>query len=281
MAALVIAKAVRRRGFTAVLCAFLVGACGLQGSPVEEVESRYNAEGVELILLEIHSGAVEVRRAEGDDVVLRTAGDQLPESSREGSSLQLKRTRSRHDAAVRISIPDGIAIDVEMQRGDILLEGLSGELKAHSVSGDIRVQDTSGEIQLRAERGDALVSGGGGNLRAVGDHGELRVAGFKGSVSMSTIMGTLVYEGEAGTASDVKLETDHGPVEVYLPVDASMDVVVRTTSGDAACMASELRQTYDGCEGLLGEGTGSLTVRTVSGRVDIRMIEVSREDPDG
>ena len=98
---------------------------------------------------------------------------------------------------------------------------------------------------------------------------------------MSTIMGTLVYEGEAGTAGEVKLETDHGPVEVYLPADASMDVEVRTTSGDVACMAGELRQTYDGCEGSLGGGAGSLTVRTVSGRVDIRMIEVSGEDLDG
>jgi hypothetical protein len=97
------------------------------------------------------------------------------------------------------------------------------------------------------------------------------VNGFRGTVSMSTIMGTLVYIGPPGAADEIRLETDHGPVRVNLPVDADMEVAARTNSGSKACMGVYLRQTYDGCQGVLGEGAGSLTIRTVSGRIQIEV----------
>ncbi len=94
---------------------------------------------------------------------------------------------------------------------------------------------------------------------------------------MSTIMGTLVYIGPPGAADEIRLETDHGPVRVNLPADAHLEVVARTNSGSKACMGLDLRQTYDGCQGVLGDGTGSLAIRTVSGRIEIAVGTVTNE----
>jgi hypothetical protein len=116
---------------------------------------------------------------------------------------------------------------------------------------------------------------GGGELVVIGEHGVLSVDEFDGNLLMTTIMGTINYLAAAGAHGTVSLESDHGPVEVLLPESANLDIWVNTTSGYVTCLGPKLDQTVDGCVGVIGQGMGELVVRTVSGRVDLKVL--SRE----
>jgi hypothetical protein len=94
---------------------------------------------------------------------------------------------------------------------------------------------------------------------------------------MTTIMGTIKYSGVENAAGIVKLESDHGPVEARMPENAHFDIQVRTTSGYVTCLGTGLAQTVAGCEGVIGDGTGELDIRTVSGRVDLKVISTRPE----
>jgi len=261
-----------------MFAALNLSSCGVVPSQEEDnLEFSISSGRVEEFVISVHSGSVVVGKAPGPEIIIRAAADQLPEWSQDGEMLQLIREDRRHQSPVELFIPAGIALRVETDRGDILVEDVSGNLELNSIDGGIEAVNSHGTIRLRAQRGDASVIGGSGTLAALGDHGILTVNGFHGAVSMSTIMGTLVYIGPPGAADEVSLETDHGPVRVNLPADADMDVVARTNSGSKACMGTDLQQTYDGCQGVLGEGQGSLIIRTVSGRIQIAVDMITGE----
>jgi hypothetical protein len=105
-----------------------------------------------------------------------------------------------------------------------------------------------------------------------GNYGLLTLENVSGQVSASTIMGTIRFIGRGGAGDAFHLETDHGPVEIRLAADASLATRVKTTSGVVDCVIPGLVPAGSACEGTLGNGVGTLDVRTVSGSVNLQRI---------
>jgi DUF4097 and DUF4098 domain-containing protein YvlB len=83
-------------------------------------------------------------------------------------------------------------------------------------------------------------------------------------------MGTINFTGLIHAGDNVRLETDHGPVDVNLEADSTLTLAAQSTSGDMACMVSGVNSSTRWCNGQFGTGDGALQIRTVSGAVWIR-----------
>jgi DUF4097 and DUF4098 domain-containing protein YvlB len=126
---------------------------------------------------------------------------------------------------------------------------------------------------LRTGRGDASLSGGAGDIRLIGEHGILSIENSTGQLSATTIMGTIRFLGQPDANDEIRLETDHGPVEVALAEESDLDLTVTTTSGSVTCTFPGLNaRSSSGCTSPIGRGQGSLWIRTVSGTITIQRL---------
>jgi hypothetical protein len=173
-------------------------------------------------------------------------------------------------AELEVRVPPGATVRVETFVADVELHSLGGVVQVASTAGRVMAHDLEGSARLSSTRSDVSASGGQGDIRLLGEHGVLSFDGVRGILSASTIMGTIRYAGAPGAGDSIRLETDHGPVEVRLDPTASLDVQVASNSGRVICPLAGLSQGATTCAGRLGEGEGSLTIRTVSGNVDVR-----------
>jgi DUF4097 and DUF4098 domain-containing protein YvlB len=177
------------------------------------------------------------------------------------------------DPAVQLEVrvPQEVPVRVETFDAPVILRDLRGEVEVHSTSGDILAENLSGEILLRSARGDVRAVNCSGIVQVLGEHGILALEDVRGEVGASTIMGTIRYTGAPGSGDEVNLETDHGPVQIELGKDSGLDISMTTTSGEIDCSLPGLTFSSRSCSGILGNGAGSLTVRTVSGEVTLRL----------
>ncbi len=159
---------------------------------------------------------------------------------------------------------------IEAFDGLIELDSLDGRVEVDSASADIQAIDLHGVAWLRTGRGDTTVQASSGDIRLIGEHGVLSIQNSSGNIAATTIMGTVRFTGRLGAADTVNLETDHGPVEVYLEAGSSAVVRVASTSGRIVCTVPGLSGSMEACSGTLGEAEGVLAIRTVSGAVALR-----------
>jgi hypothetical protein len=139
-----------------------------------------------------------------------------------------------------VEVPAGVEFGAGSVSGDVDIEGLRSDVHARSVSGDVRVTST-------------------GVVRASSVSGELDID-----------MGSLDW-------ADLRLNTVSGDITLRMPADLGARVEFRSVSGD---MHSEFPVRLEGIgrgqrrgnvTGVIGDGSRSLELRTVSGNVDLLM----------
>jgi len=193
-------------------------------------------------------------------------------------SIALEKAGSQDEIILRV--PDGMTLNIQTFQGDVELKNLRGTVQVRSTAGRIDFQSFTGKALLWAGRGDIHVADGQGEIVLFGEHGSLSTEGFEGSLSMTTIMGALNYADPGDAHNFVQLESDHGPVEVFLARNTNSKVAVSTTSGLVTCTGEGFSKTYNGCSGIIGAGEGEITIRTVSGRVDLKVVDLKEGAQD-
>jgi len=243
------------------------------------VEENFYAGEIQHVRVKLPDGSLIVEGVEGSDLSY-SASLAYPDSlqlTQQGEELLLALEKgSMHDEII-FHLPAEIEFSVDTFQADVEIRGPVDQLDVRSSAGTITLNGFDGQGSFWAGRGDIVVNSGSGDLVLIGEHGILSVDNFDGVLSMSTIMGTLEYYGLENDMNTVALEVDHGPVRVVLPESANQSVSVTTTSGLVTCNGPGLSQTVDGCQGQLGLGSGKLIIRTVSGRVDLRVVSTAGE----
>lgn len=173
---------------------------------------------------------------------------------------------------VVIRLPQQMQVKVETQDASVLVQGYQGDVEIASTSGDIKLEQVSGGMALRSNRGNITVQESSGVVSIVGNYGGLTAQNVRGDISASTIMGNVVFDGLIETGDAVRLETDHGAVSVKLGADSALTLQVSSTSGDVTCLLPDVAGSTRKCDGELRSGDGSLTIRTVSGPVNLQLL---------
>ncbi|MFJ4795357.1 DUF4097 family beta strand repeat-containing protein [Kitasatospora purpeofusca] len=194
------------------------------------------------------------------------------------SSFKRKRT-----AAVTVTVPAGTEVKVgtvsatttvsgfsehvstQTANADITLVGLTGRTDANTVTGDVDAQSVAGQLRLNTVSGRLTV-----------------LAGTAEKVSANAVTGAVTLDLAAAAAAQIKVNTVSGAVGVRLPPLTGTKVEAGTTSGDLSSGFEELTVTGNWgtkrLSGQLGDGSGSLSVTTVSGAVTVLQRPEAEDD---
>lgn len=251
---------------------FLMCACNSQQrDPTHSIEHQFPITESFEVVIDMQAGKLVVFEYNEDTLKIEAVlgNPDVLSISQDNDGLFIDLDEAVESDSIVLHIPQNVNVHINTFAADVFVQGALEQLEIRSIAGDIELRAFSGTATLWAGRGAIEVSKGVGDLVVIGEHGVLTVDSFDGSVSMSTIMGTIQYTAPAFANHNVHLETDHGPVRAWLPGNVDLDVIVKTTSGYVTCTGKAFRQTANGCTGLFNAALETLSVRTVSGRVEL------------
>ncbi len=136
---------------------------------------------------------------QGGAYVLQTNLDSLP-IGRAGEGLVVSRS-VRLD--ITLHVPKGTSVEVTVERGDIILDGLAGEQTLTTKRGDthvtnvdglLRVHKSGGLTEIREVKGNVELDGRGRDVEVAGVTGTVTVDGeFSGALRFERVSQTLRY----------------------------------------------------------------------------------------
>lgn len=155
------------------------------------------------------------------------------------------------------AVVSGISADrtaVKSVSGDVTLDGVRGDISAQTVSGDLESRQLSGALHFSTVSGDLTV-----------------VGGDTSKVKAETVSGDLVLDLDLTTGGHIDVNTVSGDLTVRLADDVGVAVDVKTLSGslDSAFTGVQTQRKPGKAtlQGLVGDGAGRFSARTVSGDV--------------
>ncbi len=187
------------------------------------------------------------------------------------------------DGALTLRLEDGdvelknvrAAVRLELEDGDVEIEGLAGDLALTLSDGAVRLRDGSGErIRIDGEDGNVTLDGCAGDIEITADDGDVEIRGHHaGKMAVRTEDGRV--EVEVATAEgvlDLEIETEDGDVELELGegVSATVDLLSNEGDIDVEPEAEGLSRLGQRVSGRLGDGGGTIRVRSDEGRVSLR-----------
>lgn len=200
----------------------------------------------------------------------------------------------RVDIIFEISVPDGIAVDVETVSADAELREIGGDLEVSTVSGDIKIitarsnvrsKTISGDISIRSIQGDVEVDTTSGEVEVYDLTGSFEAASVSGDVEVKefsqsdridvkTISGDIALSGGLETAGTYRIDSTSGDVDFSIRSTGGFELHTETLSGDLECdfdvMVSGGRIDPKSLSGIVGDGAARLSVSTTSGDIRIR-----------
>ncbi|MFB4312542.1 DUF4097 domain-containing protein [Actinomadura sp. 21ATH] len=145
--------------------------------------------------------------------------------------------------------------------GDVTLDGVTGDIDANTVSGAIEAQGLDGKVSFTSVSGDLALAGGAVDTLAARTVGGRIAADVdlaaKGRIEVNTVSGEVALRIPESAGAEVSLHSAAGRIETSFALDREERAVTRSVSGT------------------LGDGSGRLSVNTVSGSVAL----LGRGDP--
>ncbi|HET7024839.1 MAG TPA: DUF4097 family beta strand repeat-containing protein [Gemmatimonadales bacterium] len=213
-------------------------------------------------------------------------------------------------ADLKIAVPRGQKITVQLAVGTITAENVDGDLKLDTDDGDVfttktkgrLVLDTgSGDVKVTGHDGDASIDTGSGDVTASALHGsDLSIDTGSGNVdldgavadvlSIDTGSGTVTVSGLASgrvkidtgsgdvvlgyttAPTDIDVDAGSGDVRITSPAGLNARVDFETSSGDITTDFPVTLTSHerDELHGTIGTGGGRLHVETGSGNIALR-----------
>ena len=178
-------------------------------------------------------------------------------------------------ATVSVSVPHTCPVELGVMSADAVVSGIDADRTAvKSVSGDVTLDGVRSDISAQTVSGDLESRQLAGALRFSTVSGDLTVVrGETSMVKAETVSGNLVLDLDLAAGGRVEVATVSGDLTVRLPEDVGIAVDVKTMSGslDSAFtgVRTERRPGKVSLHGQVGDGSGRLSARTVSGDVTL------------
>ncbi len=186
-----------------------------------------------------------------------------------GLVAQITSESSLSGSTVRINIPAGRSVRIVQPSGSIRVRDMTGELSVESRSASIAIEGFEGTARVVSRRGSIWIRDSEGLIDAIAEAEEIHFQTAHGQISGTNIMGEINFEGTINTDDDIRLETDHGSVDVRIERESSMDIELSSAGGRITCSLPGMSGLMDQCAGRYGEGGGRLWIRSVGGPIRI------------
>jgi DUF4097 and DUF4098 domain-containing protein YvlB len=280
------------------ICILMVVAVSLQAKEIDESRD-VQADG--LIKIEILRGEIKIKGWSETRVQIKGELDELAEGLRfevrEGvTKIEVEMPRKHvnwgdgSDLIIYVPIRSRVAVkavstDIEVRDvlggmqlrsiiGDIILENGQERMSIKTVSGSIETTNTSGTVQANSASGDIGVRDHQGDLVIETLSGDIDIeARLVGHLRGASISGDVMIEAEFSQNVSAELTTVSGDIGVNIGEPLDLKFRVNSNSGDIGNGLSEDEVVNEfgmrSLQGQVGSGAGSLTVRSVSGAIEL------------
>jgi hypothetical protein len=254
-----------------------LAAVGYSGfNHVEREDKRFSVTGKPDVELATFDGSIDVRPGTGSEVLVtierrgrtEAAAKAIEVSTQQdGNHVTVKVTRKNRDnhwgssgsANLIVTVPAAADLDTRSGDGSIQIHGITGAIKSHTGDGSIKLTDVTGPVD---------VTSGDGSINVIGRLSKVVARSGDGSVRISATAGSAAADGwDVGTGD--------GSVTLELPADFGADLDAHT--GDGSIHVQDLTVSSvtgeigrDTLRGRLGNGGGSLRVRSGDGSITLR-----------
>ncbi len=178
----------------------------------------------------------------GDEVLICALWQQEATCDVDGihSPRNARWNNKNNDVSVHfvVKVPDGVRVDVETVNGQVVVGGVTNEVRAETVNGGIEARSSGGPVRAKSVNGSIHVS-----------------------------------MGSTGNVSDLSYETVNGSVTVELPANFGAQLELGTVNGH---VTTDFPITMSGTlsprrlRGTIGDGRTRLRASTVNGSVTLR-----------
>lgn len=248
---------------------------------VREVRVRIVAGDVSVTGTGGSSAHLEVTKIEGERLDVQYADGvlTLTQPGLTWESLLEWRRTWRSSVRLALAVPATVPVQVGVVSANAVLAGLAGQTSVRSVNGRITLDGLDGDIAARTVSGDVEAVGLTGALRLETVAGGLAVAGGGDcrAVTAKTVTGDMTLDLSLDRGGEVALDTVSGDIVIRLPEQTGATVDLVSTSGRLDSGFELRRDNTPGVRrlaGALGDGTGALRVRSVSG--DVALVRAGR-----
>lgn len=247
--------------------------------------------------LEVHTynGDVDIRTWARDEVKLETERtDRDAVSVRATDSALVIRNRSRSSGSVdyHLTIPAWMAVSVEGQRADVVIDGVGSDVSVESTRGDITVRGGSGFISVKSVLGRIVIERARGRVEAQTVNESIQLSDVSGEVVVGTtngridldrvdtanleaytVNGGIAYDGPVKDRGLYRITTHNGLVSLAVPERANATLHVRTYGGS---FRASFPITIDNPErrnrfiATLGDGSARVELESFNGPIMLR-----------
>jgi DUF4097 and DUF4098 domain-containing protein YvlB len=169
-----------------------------------------------------------------------------------------------------------VALDAQISAasGSIDVRTIGGTLRVNSASGNIEINDVKGDVKATAASGSISIKHPGDRVDVSSASGSLEIIGATNDLKAHAISGALSVSGNPGANRLWELKSVSGPVEIRVPTNASFLLSAEAISGDIRTGIPVIleEQNKHSLRAHVGDSSGRIEVRTVSGGIDLRGI---------
>jgi DUF4097 and DUF4098 domain-containing protein YvlB len=193
-----------------------------------------------------------------------------------------------------ITVPRGMAVDLDGVETEMTIEGVGGDISAQSVEGGITVRGAGGAVKLNSVDGDIVLDGGRGRVSVQAVDGSIQVTGARGDVAVETVDGdvtleniesanvdvgtvdgTITYAGTIQDGGRYRLTSHDGDVILRVPAGLNATVSVATFEGSFEADPAFRVQVSSARPGrrfsfTLGTGSARVELETFEGEIRLR-----------
>jgi Putative adhesin len=190
----------------------------------------------------------------------------------------------RHSANITVMVAKDCPAQIGVVNATAVVAGMSAKTSLKSVNGDITLDGVTGVVDANTVSGNVETEGLDGDVAFHSVSGDLTLAdGCVRRLDARTVSGRLTADVELGSGNEVRVGTLSGDVAIRLPGAASTKVDLRSASGSLNSEFDGLSGSPRTLSGTLGDGSGRLSVNTMSGNVTIlqRSPRADRTDRTG
>jgi hypothetical protein len=180
----------------------------------------------------------------------------------------------RRRAVVSVAVPARCDTSIGVVSADAVVAGVEGRIDVRCVSGDVILDRVTGTVAAESVSGDVEARGlaGGIGLKSVSG-GLTLVDGAPDKVRVDSVSGDVALDVHSAGRLDVAVNTVSGDIAVRVPDEVGLSIDLMSTSGDVASsfdgLAEEIRPGSRRLRGSVGDGSGHLRGRTVSGSLSV------------
>lgn len=188
--------------------------------------------------------------------------------------LQWLSTQRQRSAQITVSVPRDCPVQLNLITADAVITGMGARVSIRSGAGDVTLDGVAGRIDANTVSGVIEAQGLDGAVSFTSVSGDLALAG--GTIDRLTarsVSGRIAADVDLMGDSRVQINTVSGEVSLRLSQTTSAEVAITSTAGRIDTSFLELarheKAVAKSMTGKLGDGSGRLTVNTVSGGVTL------------